>query len=88
MTDDQPRMQRHIEQLKSLGLSDAKAKELIESESPFYNDLIIIDKLKSLSDEQEKLAKHSNWQNWAIIGGTVVIIILTAATLAVALHWP
>ncbi len=75
---------RMIGQLKSLGLNEEKAKELIDSESPFYNDFIIIDKLKSLSEGQAKLSRRSNWQSW-------LIILIATATLflsvAVALHW-
>jgi hypothetical protein len=84
MPDDQTRMEKHLRQLKSLGLSEEEAKEKIDSESPFYNDLIIIDKLKFLSEAQEKHSKHSNWQSW-------LIILIAAATLslsvAMALHW-
>jgi len=85
MPDDQPRTQKHLEQLKSLGLSEERAKEAIDSETLFYNDFIIIDKLESLSDEQEKLAKHSNWQNWAII---IIAAATFVVSLAVALRWP
>jgi hypothetical protein len=76
-------MEEHLEALKSLGLSEEKAKELIDDESCFYNDFLIIDKLKSLSDSQEKLSKRSDWQ----IGLTILIIIISAVTLFVALHW-
>ena len=51
----------------------------------------ILAELRELSDGQEKLARRSNqqyWQNWAIIGGTIIIIILAAVSLAVALHLP
>jgi hypothetical protein len=57
----------------------------------------IINKLQSLSEGQEKLAKSSERQeklakkairqSWAIIAGTLIIIILTIAGLVVALHW-
>jgi GTP-dependent phosphoenolpyruvate carboxykinase len=34
-----------------------------------------------------KELQYTRRQNWAIIAGTVIIIILTAGGLAVALHW-
>jgi hypothetical protein len=61
----------------------------------------IISKLQSLSERQEELAKSSKKQvekleslsdssqkqDWALIGLTVVIAILTGVLVAVALHW-
>jgi hypothetical protein len=61
----------------------------------------IVDKLQSLSEGQEELTKSSKKQvekleslsessqkqNWALIGLTVVIAILTGVLVAVALHW-
>jgi hypothetical protein len=83
MPDEQSRRQKHLKQLQSLGLSEEKATEVIDSETPFYNDFIIIDKLVSLSEGQEKLSKRSDWQ----IGLTVLIFIIALLALAVALHW-
>jgi hypothetical protein len=62
MTDNQPKtsVMEHLENLKSLGLSEEEAKEKIDSESCFYNDLLIINKLKSLAEEQERLSKRSD----------------------------
>ena len=45
---------------------------------------LTIEDLATLAEEQKKFARRSNRQNWAIIGGTIIIIILTAAIL---LHW-
>jgi hypothetical protein len=62
MTDNQPKtsVMEHLENLKSLGLSEEEAKEKIDSESCFYNDLLIINKLKSLAEELERLSKRSD----------------------------
>jgi hypothetical protein len=80
-------MDKHLQQLKSLGLSQEKAKELIDDESSFYNDFILIDKLDSLAEGQEKLSKRSNRQNWAIICIAAATFSISLVSLAVALHW-
>lgn len=68
-----------------------QAKRDVTQESILAELGKLSDGQEKLSDGQEKLARRSNqqyWQNWAIIGGTIIIIFLTAASFAVGLHWP
>jgi hypothetical protein len=64
---------------------------LIEDQGRIINKLQSLskgqEKLAKSSERQEKLAKKAIRQSWAIIAGTVIIIILTIAGLVVALHW-
>ena len=46
-----------------------------------------IEAMRSEQEQRDKVQKDIRRQNWAILVGTVIIIILTAAGLAVALHW-
>lgn len=46
-----------------------------------------IEATRSEQEQRDKVQKDIRRQNWAILVGTVIIIILTAAGLAVALHW-